>query len=120
MTVETLVVDDSALQRTIVSEALDDRFEVVAEAENGKDAVRTFAEHRPELVTMDIMMPEMNGIEATAAIKDRVPEVTIVMVTSVEQREKMKEAVKAGADGYVTKPIEEETLRSQLVGVLDL
>lgn len=119
MTVKTLVVDDSALQRTIVSEALDDRFEVVAEAENGKDAIRAFASESPDFVTMDIMMPEMNGIDATAAIKDRAPGTPVVMVTSVEQREKMKEAVRAGADDYVTKPVEAEELLAAIEDVLD-
>jgi two-component system chemotaxis response regulator CheY len=68
---------------------------------------------------MDIMMPEMNGIESLRRIKDISPETTVVMVTSVSQDEKMREAAKAGADGYVTKPVDTERLRDEFDDVLD-
>ncbi|TQQ83534.1 response regulator [Halonotius terrestris] len=119
MSHEALVVDDSAFQRSLVSETLDEWVDVVGIAENGQEAVETFEEARPDLITMDIMMPEMNGIEALAAIKERSPETTIVMVTSVSQKEKMREAAKAGADGYVTKPFEAEDLGAELDDALD-
>ncbi len=110
-----LVVDDSAFQRTVIRDALEAEFEVVAEAENGAEAVAMFEEHAPDGISMDVVMPEMTGIEATAAIKDRSPETTIVMCTSVDQQEKMMEAVKAGADGYVTKPVDGERLVTELI-----
>ncbi len=110
MTYRTLVVDDSSFQRTIVSDTLDDRFDIVDTAENGKEAVTKFKELDPDVITMDIIMPEMTGIEALRAIKDLSPETIVVMCTSVEQEEKMREAAKAGADGYVTKPISEARL----------
>ncbi|SNR26378.1 response regulator [Halorubrum vacuolatum] len=106
MSKRILVVDDSAFQRTVVRDALEDEFEVVAEAENGEEAVAMFEEHAPDGISMDIVMPEMTGIEATATIKKRSPGTTVVMCTSVDQEEKMMEAVKAGADGYVTKPVD--------------
>jgi two-component system chemotaxis response regulator CheY len=110
MTRTVLVVDDSSLQRTIITGALGDRFEVVGEAENGKEAVELFESTRPDLVTMDIMMPEMDGVEATGRIKSLTDETKVMMCTSVEQAEKMKEAVRAGADEYVTKPFDEDDL----------
>ena len=110
MTRTVLVVDDSSLQRTIITGALGDRFEVVAEAENGLEAVELFESTEPDLVTMDIMMPEMDGVEATDRIKSMTDETKVMMCTSVEQAEKMKEAVRAGADEYVTKPFDEEDL----------
>jgi two-component system chemotaxis response regulator CheY len=110
MTPNVLVVDDSSLQRTIISGALGDHFDVVGEAENGHEAVELFESERPDLVTMDIMMPEMDGVEATTRIKQQAAETKVMMCTSVEQAEKMKEAVRAGADEYVTKPFEEEEL----------
>jgi len=113
-----LVVDDSAFQRTVIRDALEAEFEVVAEAENGAEAVAMFEEHAPDGISMDVVMPEMTGIEATAAIKDRSPETTIVMCTSVDQQEKMMEAVKAGADGYVTKPVDGERLVTELINQL--
>ena len=110
MTRTVLVVDDSSLQRTIITGALGDHFEVVGEAENGREAVELFESTRPDLVTMDIMMPEMDGVEATGQIKSLTDETKVMMCTSVEQAEKMKEAVRAGADEYVTKPFDEDDL----------
>jgi len=114
MTQTVVIVDDSSFQRTIVSEALDEHVEIVGMAENGLEGIELFEEYTPDLMTMDIMMPEMNGIEALKAIKGRVSKTTVVMVTSVSQKEKMREAVKAGADGYVTKPFEPEELVAEI------
>ena len=110
MTRTVLVVDDSSLQRTIITGALGDRFEVVGQAENGREAIELFESTEPDLVTMDIMMPEMDGVEATGHIKSMTDETKVMMCTSVEQAEKMKQAVRAGADEYVTKPFDEEDL----------
>ena len=114
MTQTVVIVDDSSFQRTIVSEALDEHVEIVGMAENGLEGIELFEEYTPDLMTMDIMMPEMNGIEALKAIRGRVSKTTVVMVTSVSQKEKMREAVKAGADGYVTKPFEPEELVAEI------
>lgn len=118
MSTRVLVVDDSSFQRTVIRDALAAEFEVVGEAQNGTEAVGMFEELRPDAITMDVVMPEMTGIEATATIKDRSPETTIVMCTSVDQEEKMMEAVKAGADGYVTKPVDEREIVTEIAGHL--
>ena len=110
MALSVLVVDDSSLQRSIITGALGDRFDVVGEAENGREAVELFESTEPDLVTMDIMMPEMDGVEATGRIKDSADGTKVMMCTSVEQAEKMKQAVRAGADEYVTKPFDEDDL----------
>ena len=109
-----LVVDDSGFQRTLVRDALTEGYEIVGEASDGSEAIESFERTAPDVVTMDVMMPDTNGIEATAQIKDRSPETTVVMVTSVEQREQMKEAIRAGADGYVTKPFDGEEIRDAI------
>ena len=119
MTYRTLVVDDSSFQRTIVSDTLDDRFDVVDTAKNGKEAVSKFEELDPEVITMDIIMPEMTGLEALKEIKGRSPETIVVMCTSVEQEEKMREAAKSGADGYVTKPISEAKLFAEFESLFE-
>ena len=119
MTQRAIVVDDSSFQRNIVSNTIGNWFDVVGTAENGKQAIKMFDAKRPDVVTMDIMMPEMNGIESLRRIKSRSPETTIVMVTSVSQNEKMREAARAGADGYVTKPVDTEALREEFDDVLD-
>ncbi|WP_299236483.1 response regulator [Natronomonas sp.] len=117
MTRTVLVVDDSALQRSIITGALGDRFKIVGEAENGREAVEMFESTEPDLVTMDIMMPEMDGVEATGRIKELTDETKVMMCTSVEQAEKMKQAVRAGADEYVTKPFEESDLLDTATGL---
>ena len=119
MSDRALVVDDSSFQRTIVSNTIEDWFDIVATAENGKEAIEQFKKERPDVVTMDIMMPEMDGITAVKNIKEISPETIIVMVTSVKQKQKMREAAKAGADGYVTKPVNTKKLRDEFADVLD-
>ncbi len=119
MSERALVVDDSSFQRTIVSNTIDDWFDIVATAENGKEAIEQFKKARPDVVTMDIMMPEMDGITAVENIKEISPETIIIMVTSVKQKEKMREAARAGADGYVTKPVNTKKLRDEFGDVLD-
>jgi two-component system chemotaxis response regulator CheY len=119
MSDRALVVDDSSFQRTIVSNTIEDWFDIVATAENGKEAIEQFKKERPDVVTMDIMMPEMDGITAVKNIKEISPETIIVMVTSVKQKQKMREAAKGGADGYVTKPVNTKKLRDEFADVLD-
>jgi len=101
-----LVVDDSAFMRNLLKQLLEDDHDVVGEAENGVEAVELYHDLDPDVVTMDVVMPIRNGIEATAEIKGDDPNASVIMCTSVGQEEKMREAVKAGADGYITKPFQ--------------
>jgi two-component system chemotaxis response regulator CheY len=101
-----LVVDDSAFMRNLLKQLLDGEHEVVGEAENGVEAVELYRELEPDVVTMDVVMPIKNGIEATTEIKDLDAGSSVIMCTSVGQEEKMREAVEAGADGYITKPFQ--------------
>jgi two-component system chemotaxis response regulator CheY len=118
MAPDLLIVDDSDFQRTMIRQAVQDDFNIVGEASNGIEAVEQYKQHRPDAVTMDIMMPEMNGVAATKKIKSSDSPPIIVMVTSVDQNSKMKQAVKAGADSYVTKPFEPEDIKAELADVL--
>ena len=114
MTINALVVDDSSFQRTIVKETLSSWMNVIGTAENGIEAVEQYEFHKPDLVTMDIMMPEMNGIKALRVIKEISPNAVVVMVTSVSQKEKMRKAARHGADGYVTKPFDSKDLMNEI------
>ena len=92
--------------RNLLREILEENFEIVDEAENGVEAVELYREYDPDLVMMDIVMPIRDGIEATNEITGSDPGANVIMCTSVGQEEKMKNAVKAGADGYITKPFQ--------------
>ncbi len=101
-----MIADDSEFMRSLLREILEGEYEVVGEAENGVEAVDLYGEKNPDLVMMDIVMPIRNGIEATTEITDGDPGAKVIMCTSVGQEEKMKEAIKAGAQGYITKPFQ--------------
>jgi len=90
------------------------KYVVVGEASNGKEAIEKARELKPDLITMDIVMPEMDGIEATRRIKKEFPDIKIVMCTSVDQEKKMIEAIEAGADGYIVKPFQAPKILEQL------
>jgi len=106
MSENVLIVDDSDFMRNLLREILDEEHQIVGEAENGVEAVELYRESEPNVVMMDIAMPIRDGIDATAEIKDESPGASVIMCTSVEQEEMMKEAIKAGADGYITKPFQ--------------
>jgi two-component system chemotaxis response regulator CheY len=101
-----MIADDSEFMRSLLREILESEHEVVGEAENGVEAVDLYAETSPDLVMMDIVMPIQDGIEATSEITDADPDANVIMCTSVGQEEKMKAAIKSGAEGYITKPFQ--------------
>ncbi len=120
MSAGILVVDDSGYMRNRLRAAFDDDMVIVGEAENGADAVKLYKQHQHKIdvVLMDIVMRKANGVKATAAIKQIDTDSTVLMVTSVGQKEKMKLAAKAGADGYVTKPFDDDEIRQAVNAVV--
>lgn len=117
MASRVLIVDDSAFMRNLLKQLLEGEHEVVGEAENGVEAVELYREHAPDIVTMDVVMPIRNGIDATAEIKQMDGSATVIMCTSVGQEEKMREAVEAGADGYITKPFQKPNVLQAIADV---
>lgn len=120
MTRTAVVIDDSSFQRDLVERTINDWFKVIGKAENGKQGLEMVKKKEPDVVTMDIMMPVMDGLESLKRIKSEVPNTIIVMVTSVDQKEKMKEAARNGADGYVTKAFKREDLKQEFNNILDI
>ena len=110
--IRVLVVDDHTLFRRGVSTLLSGRddMEVVGEAGNGREAVERARELMPDVILMDIKMPEMDGLEATKRIKAEMPYVRIMMLTVSETDEDLFEAVKAGAQGYLLKNVDPDYL----------
>ena len=107
-----LIVDDALVIRKNISRFLEELgHKVVANAKTGVEAVDFCKENKEiDLITMDITMPEMNGIEATKKIIEILPNVTIVMITSHGQEELVSQSLKAGAKNFVLKPITKEKL----------
>ena len=112
---KALVVDDSRIMLKKMSLLLSNlRFEVVATAENGHRAIEEYARERPDLVTMDISMPVMDGIVATEKLVKLYPEARILMVTAIGQQQMVLSAMRNGACGYVLKPVEEGKLSAAI------
>jgi len=117
--VETvLIADDSEFMRNLLREILEGDFEIIGEAQNGVEAVELFEEEHPDIVMMDIVMPLLDGIEATEQIKSSGSDSSVIMCTSVGQEERMRQAVAAGADSYITKPFQKPSVLEAINGVL--
>ena len=114
-----LLVDDHLLFRKGLARLLDAQpdFEVVGEARDGLEAVEQAASLRPDLVLMDVRMPNCDGLEATRRIKAQMPEVRVVMLTVSDDERDLAAAVRYGADGYLLKDLLPETLFQQLRGL---
>ena len=115
---EVPIADDSEFMQNLLREILEEDHEIVGEVENGVEALEVFTEQEPDLVMMDIVMPIRDGIEATDEIKTDHPEANVIMCTSVGPEEKMTEAVKAGADGYITKPFQKPSVMAAIQDVV--
>ncbi len=114
--IKVLVVDDAAFMRLTIKMMLEQNgMEVVGEAENGVVAVKKYFELNPDIVTMDITMPEMSGIEALKAIVAKDRQAKVVMVSAMGQEVLVKEAIMGGARSFIVKPFKEaqviETIR---------
>lgn len=114
-----LVTDDAAFMRMQLKDILTKLGHiVVGEAENGKDAIEKFKELTPELITMDITMPEMNGVEAVKEIKKINSDVKIIMCSAMGQQGMVLDAIQAGANDFIVKPFTRERIQEALEKVL--
>ena len=118
--IRVLIVDDHTLLRAGLRALLvqDPGFEVVGEAENGRDAIRAVGQLTPDLVLMDLTMPGMNGIEAITEIKRRYPEVRVLVMTLHVAEDYVHASLKAGADGYILKDATQDEFRVAMRSVL--
>ncbi len=106
-----LIVDDSKTSRKFLKNMLIGAgFEVVAEAVDGIDGVEKYKEFKPDIVTMDITMPHLDGIDAVTEIMRIDPDAKIIMVTAAGQKNNVVEALKRGAVDFVQKPFEAEVI----------
>ncbi|MDI3546982.1 MAG: two-component system, chemotaxis family, chemotaxis protein CheY [Halanaerobiales bacterium] len=103
-----MIVDDAAFMRLNLKNILKDDYEIVGEAQNGKEAVEMYQELKPDIVTMDITMPVMDGLEAIRAIKDIDVNAQIIVCSAMGQQKMIIEAIEAGARDFIVKPFKEE------------
>jgi two-component system, chemotaxis family, chemotaxis protein CheY len=102
-----MLVDDTKFMRMMLANILKPKgYEIIAEAGDGLEAVDKYKQCKPDLVTMDIVMPHMDGIEAVRNIVSSDSAAKVIMVTAVGQDSKVKEAIEAGARGYIVKPFQ--------------
>lgn len=104
--VRVLVVDDAAFMRKQLRDILEaGGHEVVAEGEDGEEAVRLYEAHRPDLMTLDLVMPRCGGIEALKELRARFPAARVIVCSSVSDEATILEAIGLGARDYVLKPV---------------
>ena len=117
---KVLVVDDAAFMRMTLKKTLEaEGFNVIAEAENGEEAVNKYRDNEPELVTMDITMPDMDGLEATKEIINNIdPQAKIIMVSAMGQQKMVIDAIETGARDFVVKPFNDKRITEAINKVI--
>jgi two-component system chemotaxis response regulator CheY len=107
MAIRVLVVDDAAFMRMMIKDILSKNgYEIIGEAENGLKAIEKYQELRPDLTTMDITMPELDGISAVKQIKKLDPAAKVIMCSAMGQQAMVIEAIQSGARDFIVKPFQ--------------
>ena len=115
---KVLIVDDSRTSRKMLRELLEELgYEIVGEAVNGEEGYLKYKELRPDLVTLDITMPKMDGIQTLQLIKKENADAVVIMITAAGQKEKMIQAIKHGAAEFITKPYDKEDVEKILTNL---
>lgn len=116
MSKKVLVVDDATFMRHVIKGILTEMgCEVVGEAKDGQEAVDQYDQLQPDVVTLDLVMPNKGGLEALRDIRAKHPSAKVIVVSAIDQRESLMEAMKLGAADYVVKPFE----RDRVVGAIE-
>ena len=109
---KVLIVDDALIIRKRIREIAEQSgWNVVGEATNGEEAVTLYAKEMPDLVTMDIVMPKLDGVNALKQLIESDPLARVVMISAVDQKEKLAECIQAGAIDFIVKPFNKSRLR---------
>lgn len=118
---KVLIVDDTTFMRESLKLMLKrNGFDVVGEAENGLVALKKYLDLKPDIVTMDITMPQADGLQALKMIKEVDPDCKIVMISALGQEAYVREAVLSGAKGFIVKPFKEQFVVESLNKILGL
>lgn len=115
-----LIVDDSRTSRRILRGLLEgEGYTIVGEAVNGQEGYDKYVEFKPDLVTMDITMPVMTGVESLKKIKADFPDAKVIMVSAAGQQHNMLEAVQSGAAEFIAKPFDADEIKRVIKNVLE-
>ena len=119
MTIRVLIADDHTIMRAGLRSLLEkeDQIEVVAEAENGRRAVQLAVTHKPDVVVMDVSMPDLNGIEATSQVLESLPEAKVIALSMHSDKRFVMGMLRAGAFGYLLKDCASQELANAIVSV---
>jgi len=113
MAKRVLVVDDALIMRMRIKDiAREAGWEIAGEATNGEEAVARFLELRPDLMTLDIVMPKMDGVAVLRQVRKEDPLARVAMVSAVDQKEKLSECIRLGAVDFIVKPFDKARLKS--------
>lgn len=116
---KVLIVDDAAFMRMMIKDILQKNgYEIVGEASNGIAAVDLYKKEKPDIVTMDITMPDMDGIEAVKEIKSFDPNAKVIMCSAMGQQSMVMDAIKAGAKDFIVKPFQADRVLEAIKKVL--
>jgi two-component system chemotaxis response regulator CheY len=116
---KVLIVDDAAFMRMMIKDILvNNGFEVIGEANNGLKAVEMYKKERPDVVTMDITMPDMDGIAAVKEIRKIDPSAKIIMCSALGQQAMVMEAIQSGARDFIVKPFQQDRILEAVKKVL--
>ncbi|MFK7697524.1 response regulator [Paenibacillus sp. HJGM_3] len=115
-----MIVDDAAFMRTIIKDIVCEiGCSVVAEAENGEEAVKMYSRTRPDLVTMDITMPLMDGVTALRKIKAIDPQAKVIVCSAMSHQPMVIEAISLGAKDFIAKPVQKERVQHTIRKILE-
>lgn len=115
---KVMIVDDAVFMRISIKNMLEDYDYEIIEAENGKIAIEKYKEFKPDIVTLDITMPVMTGIDALKEIIKIDNEAKVIMVSSLGQENKVMDAMSSGAKDFVLKPLKEDKVKAAIERVL--
>ncbi len=113
-----LIVDDAAIMRKLIADAaIESGWEVVGEASNGRDALALYRQLSPDLMTLDLVMPLMDGLETLKEVRSLDPHAQVVIVTAIDQKDTLMETIRLGALDFLVKPIRPDRIQSVLAKV---
>jgi two-component system, chemotaxis family, chemotaxis protein CheY len=117
---KVMIVDDAGFMRNILKNIVTEAgFEVVCEAKDGLQAINLYAQHHPDLVTMDVTMPEMDGLEAVMTILKVYPDAKFIMCSALGQQNTVLDSIRAGAKDFIVKPFDRDRVIESMLSVLN-